>query len=103
MKHRSLFIVSMVASALAAVGWYRSRPVLVVTEDSPLWASEYDAYRQGSLHPGRGVPQGQMSSGEYLRALWITEGKDYRAAFVVRDGGRSGWVLLWQRGIAPHS
>jgi hypothetical protein len=92
---------------VAAVGsfgfaaWFLTRPVIVVAEKSPLWASEYDASREGTTHPGPGVPKEQLRAGERLKVVWDTYGKDYLAFCVVRENWHVGWVLYGQPGIAP--
>jgi hypothetical protein len=97
--HKALLSFAMVGIAMAA--WFFTRSGINVVADTSLWASEYDAFRQGSIVPGAGVPVAKMKSGERLRILWVAEGKDHRAAYVACPGWRLGWVLLWQQGIAP--
>jgi hypothetical protein len=78
---------------------YFTRPVIVLTDDTPLWSSEYDASRQMTTFPGPGMPLGEMKTGDCLRVLWTTDGKDYRAHFVVGPHWQKGWVLYGQRGM----
>jgi hypothetical protein len=78
---------------LGGLGAYFSRPVILLTEDTPLWESEYDASRQMTIVPGPGSPLAKMQAGDRLRVLWVTHGKDYRAYFVVGPDGQRGWVL----------
>jgi hypothetical protein len=81
---------------------YFSCPVIVLTSDTPLWESEYDAARQGTIFPGDGTPRGQMKAGDRLRVIWSVYGKDYRAHFVVAPHRQRGWVLFEQQGVPPH-
>ena len=60
-------IVIGVASLL-----YVSLPMIVVTDDTPLWQSEYDASRQFTDYPGPGTPLSQIEAGERVRVLWDT-------------------------------
>jgi len=101
MKRRTVIILACALGVLALLAWYHTRPEIVVTDITLLWASEYDAYRQGSSHPGPGIPKAQMNSGEHLKLLWSTFGKDYLAFFVIRPSSQIGWILYGQPGIAP--
>jgi hypothetical protein len=83
---------------LCVLGFYFTRPMIVVTKETPLWKTEYDASRQFTIHPGPGTPASELETGDRLRILWTTGGKDYRAYFVVGRGSK-GWVLYGQRGI----
>ena len=81
---------------------YFSCPTIVITSDTPLWESEYDAARVGTFYPGEGTPRRQMKAGDRLRVLWSVYGKDYRAHFVVEPHGQRGWVCYGQHGVPPH-
>jgi hypothetical protein len=90
----------LVALLLLGSGWaYFSSPVVVLTDATPLWESEYDASRQGTFVPGPGIPRGIMATGDRLRVLWSADGKDYRAYFVVAPHWQRGWVLFGQHGV----
>jgi hypothetical protein len=101
MKRPSKIIIASAVTLLGVFLWFFTREQIVVTEGSPLWASEYDAYRQGSSYPGSGIPKAQLRSGDRLKVIWTAEGKDYIAVFVIRSNFEHGWLLLWQTGIAP--
>jgi hypothetical protein len=88
-----------VAAGVTAL--YLSRPVIVVTESTPLWDSEYDASRQGTNSPGTGTPLTHMKVGERLRVILETDDKDHRAYLVLGPHWQKGWVLYGQRGIKP--
>ncbi|MES2470602.1 MAG: hypothetical protein V4675_25130 [Verrucomicrobiota bacterium] len=96
-------IVTLVAGALV-VGfslWFFSRPVVVLSENSPIWTTEDDASRQGTIFPGPAPqPKRTLMQGDRIRIVWIKYGKDYKAAFVVTPDLQSGWVLTTQDGIS---
>ena len=78
---------------------YVSLPVIVVTDDTPPWRSEYDASRQFTTRPGPGTPLSRIEAGGRVRVLWDTYGKDYHAYFVVAPHWQRGWLLDVQHGI----
>src|SRR5258706_8694098 len=88
--------VAIIAASLLCA----SRPVIHVSDDTPLWSTEYDASRQATIHPGPGTPLAQLKAGDRLRVLWIAQGKDYRAYLVIGPHWQKGWVLYRQRGLA---
>jgi hypothetical protein len=92
----------LVALLFLGGGWvYFSCPVVALTDATPLWESEYDASREGTIFPGPGIPRGTMAAGDRLRVLWTSDGKDYRACFVVAAHWQRGWVLCGQDGVPP--
>lgn len=93
-------VIVSVSAGLAFAAWFFTRPITVVTGESELWSSEFDAYRRGSFFPGAGTPKERLRRGERLRVLWTAQGKDYQAALVIRQNWERGWVQLWQQGIA---
>lgn len=95
----SISVVSGVA-IIAASSLYAARPVLHITDETPLWLTEYDASRQATSYPGPGTPLAQLKAGDQLRLLWTTQGKDYRAYLVIGQHLQRGWVLYGQRGFA---
>jgi hypothetical protein len=106
MNLRQMKLLSVaVGLAIVVVAWvcYSLRPAMEVSSATPLWSSEYDASRMGTTYPGPGVAVAQMKCGEELRVVWIAQGKDYRAAYVIRPNWQAGWVLLWQNGLRPIS
>ena len=82
-----------------AVGWFVSRPIIMVRNATPLWATEYDASRQHTIYPGPGTPLSRLRSGDRLRIVWDTYGKDYWAFVVLGPKCQFGWVLYGQDGI----
>jgi hypothetical protein len=86
---------------IAASLLYASRPVIHVTDGTPLWLTEYDASRQATMYPGPGTPVAQLKAGDRLRVLWAAQGKDYRAYLVIGRHWQKGWVIYGQRGFAP--
>jgi hypothetical protein len=99
---RRRIIISILGGLLLfGVCAYFSRPLIVLTDDTPLWRSEYDASRQKTLFPGTGTPLSNMKAGDRLRVLWVTDGKDYRAYFVIAPHRQRGWVLFGQHGVTP--
>ena len=54
---RSIYIgITSVVVIAAASLLYVSLPVIVTTDATPLWQSEYDASRQFTTYPGPGTP-----------------------------------------------
>ena len=99
LKRLRVIAVAIGLLMAAAVWLCYSRPVVYVTDDTPLWGSAYDASRQRTKYPGPGTPLGDLLTGSKLRVLWTEDGKDYRAYFVVGPSYSRGWVLHGQDGI----
>ena len=99
MKRPLSLTISVILVLAGAALFYLSRPVVIAKEDTPLWESEYDESRQGTIFPGSGTPLGQLKAGDHLRVLWDKYGKDDHALFVVGPHWRKGWMLDRQDGI----
>lgn len=98
---KNLRVIGIAVGVLATIitFWYLSRPVLYVSQDTPLWGAEYDASCESTIYPGPSTPLGDIRAGARLRVLWTAQGKDYRAFFVFAPGCPLGWVLYGQNGI----
>jgi hypothetical protein len=92
--------IASAAIIICALVFYASLPVINVTADTPIWASEYDASRQETIYPGPGTPVALAKAGACLRVLWSSDGKDYRAYFIFGPYRQRGWVLYGQRGLS---
>jgi len=86
--------------AVGALFWFFTRPVITLSDDSPIWSSEDDAARQGTIFPGPVTSKAILKKGDKIKVVWVKYGKDYRAAFVLAPDFQTGWILTTQRGIS---
>ena len=90
----AMALLGVVASAAVAYRIGRDDGTIVVVDaPTPLWATEYDAARQGTIKPGPGAPIGTLAAGEKLPVVTSKDGKDYWAVEVRAKDGRLAWVL----------
>jgi len=91
-------VVGILSIALSL--WFFTRPIIVLSEASPIWTTEDDASRQGTSSPGPAKPKKILKKGDRIRIVKIRYGKDYKAAFVVTPSLQRGWILTTQDGIS---
>lgn len=94
-------IVTLVIGCLFAASllWFFTRPTVVLSGDSPLWTTEYDASRQKTIYPRPADPKAELKQGDTIRIVLVKYGKDYKAAFIVGADWQHGWILTTQEGI----
>jgi hypothetical protein len=95
-------IVALVIGCFIAATllWIFSRPIVVLSADSSLWTTEYDASRQKTIYPGPANPKAELKQGDTIRIVSVKYGKDYKAAFIVAPDWQHGWILTTQEGVS---